>query len=163
MRIPASIFSRRQNDGGSAIVWGALSLHGCRKLAILKDKMNSLAYIDFLHYYLLSCGQGKHPNGFIFQQDGAIVHRYNAMLELLHDSDIEAMYCPARDPHLRLIENWWGILVRCVYRNYRQFGHASNLEGAILYEWKNCPGGYCTPSTVRDSAVHRRHSEEKRC
>jgi len=45
------------------------------------------------------------------------------------------MDCPARSPDLNPIENVWGILVRKVYRNNRQFETVAELKTAIEAAW----------------------------
>jgi len=42
---------------------------------------------------------------------------------------------PARSPDLNPIENLWGILVRKVYRNNRQFETVAELKTAIEAAW----------------------------
>ena len=135
-RLPRKVLSSRQNGGGSLMIWGAFSWRGCAKLAIIKGNMNSEQYIEVLQEYMLPFAEDKHPDGFIFQQDGASVHRSQATMQYLKDADVDLLDWPARSPDLNPIENLWGLLVRRVYHNRRQFDCVSDLEEAILYEWE---------------------------
>ena len=40
-------------------------------------------------------------------------------------------------PDLNPIENLWGIIVRAVYKNFRQFDNTSDLKEAIETAWDN--------------------------
>jgi transposase len=45
------------------------------------------------------------------------------------------MKWPSKSPDLNPIENLWGILVRRVYKNGRQYNSVSELKAAIRNEW----------------------------
>ena len=43
---------------------------------------------------------------------------------------------PSRSPDLNPMENIWGILVRGIYKNGRQFSSTAELEQAIAEAWE---------------------------
>ena len=51
------------------------------------------------------------------------------------------MKWPSRSSDLNLIENLWGILVREVYKNHRQFASVRELKTAIKAAWQNLDQG----------------------
>ena len=45
-------------------------------------------------------------------------------------------------PDLNLIENLWGLLVRMVYENGRQFNTRQELKTEIINQWEKIPRTY---------------------
>ena len=74
-------------------------------------------------------------NDFVFQQDNAAIHVSNSTKQWFAEHYIDIMAWPARSPDLNPIENLWGILVRDVYADCRQFENVRDLKIAIRNAW----------------------------
>lgn len=72
----------------------------------------------------------------IFQQDNASFHSSKLTKAWFDTSKVRVLSWPSKSPDLNLIENLWGILVREVYRNGRQFSNVQELKDAILASWE---------------------------
>ena len=72
---------------------------------------------------------------FVYQQDNAAIHVSNSNKQWFIDHNIETMDRPAKSPDLNPIENLWGILVRDVYEDCRQFSSTLELKKAIVEAW----------------------------
>ena len=72
---------------------------------------------------------------FVYQQDNAAIHVSNSTKQWFIDHNIETMDWPAKSPDLNPIENLWGILVRDVYEDCRQFSSTLELKKAIVEAW----------------------------
>ncbi|GBO33096.1 hypothetical protein AVEN_120006-1, partial [Araneus ventricosus] len=53
------------------------------------------------------------------------------------DNEMNVMEWPALSPDLNPKENVWGILIRAVYANDRQFQSVAELKVAIIEAWDN--------------------------
>lgn len=69
---------------------------------------------------------------FIFQQDNAAFHNSRETRTWLEKEKINVMNWPACSPDLNPIENLWGIIVRRVYIENKQYKSADALKTAIL-------------------------------
>ncbi|CDF35222.1 unnamed protein product [Chondrus crispus] len=72
----------------------------------------------------------------------------------LSDNGISLLEWPAYSPDLNPIENLWGILVRSVYAQQRQFEDIESLTECIMAAWANI-----APNTLQKLT----ESMEKRC
>lgn len=129
-------FSKRQGGGGSVMVWGAFSGSGCSTLAFIEGRQNAEAYCETLHEYLLSFAYAHHDEDFRFQHDGASIHTAHLTRDWLASLNIDVLQWPSISPDLNPIENLWGILVRDVYRDLRQFQTKQELREAIVASWE---------------------------
>ena len=91
-----------------------------------------------------------HPEGAIYQQDGAAPHKANRTLQFLSDSNVDVMQWPALSPDSNPIDNVWGALVREVYKNGKQYDTVDELCAAIKKGAKSIKGSYLR-SLVRSS------------
>lgn len=74
---------------------------------------------------------------FIFQQDNAAIHNSRVTREWLAAKNIEVLKCPACSPDLKPIEKLWGIILRQVYRNGKQFQTTEDLKQRIWDVWND--------------------------
>lgn len=102
--------------------------------------MNSKNYIDLLDEALINMVEdipSLNDQEWIFQQDNAAIHVSNEVKNWFQERQITTMEWPACSADLNPIENLWGILVRDVYKNGRQFQKCEELKDAIRQAWKN--------------------------
>lgn len=71
----------------------------------------------------------------IFQNDGASIHRSNFTKMCFLNKRVDVMETPAKSPDLNFIENHWGIIARSVYSGNRPFELVGDLCEVILEEW----------------------------
>lgn len=117
------------------MVWGAFCSDGKLPLAFPSTKMNSAEYQQVLQNNLVPFfRQNQHKND-IFQQDNASVHASKSTKEWLLKKNIPTLSWPACSPDCNPIENLWGILVRRVYANNKNYSSVSELKNSILKEW----------------------------
>lgn len=120
------------------MVWGAFDSSGTLPLVFVSNKMNSRDYQETLETSLIPYWQ---PD-FLFMQDNASIHQSASTIAFLRDHGVSLLEWPACSPDLNPIENLWGILVRDVYRDNRQFSNVEDLKKAILTAWDNVPLHY---------------------
>lgn len=75
----------------------------------------------------------------ILQQDDATIHASRCTEAQLRELNINVMVWPSKSPDLNPIENLWGIIVRNVYANGKQYNNKEDLKAAILTAWDNIP------------------------
>lgn len=135
LRKDPQFFSKRNFGGGSVMVWGGFSIHGTLRLAFLTPKMNSHDYQEMLDVCLVPFLEDFDDGSLIFMHDGAPIHRSNSTKAWLAARNIPVFQHPARSPDLNPIENVWGILVRRVYAENKQYGDVEELRSAIQAAW----------------------------
>lgn len=138
-------FSRRGHGGGSVMVWASFTSTGRVKLAFVPKKMNSIQYQFVLRRSLLPFFRRNRNRGFIFMQDNAPIHvsrtrRVRGVLRKgtinwLQEHNIPLLGWPANSPDLNPIENLWGILVRRIYAENKQYKSVAELKNAIVAAW----------------------------
>ena len=128
-------FSKRHTGGGSVMVWAAFAGTQKSALAILEGKKDRYKYIETLEDYLLPFTDNHLPLTWIFMQDGAPCHRALDVKTWFKENGIRILDWPAYSPDLNPIENLWGIIVRHVYANQRQFETVETLIDAITECW----------------------------
>lgn len=137
MRKEEKYLSKRAQGGGSVMLWAAFGYHGKTELAIIKGNMDATDYTTVLKDFLLPCGKNIGGKNFIFQQDNAPIHKAKHTLEWFSKRKINVLEWPAYSPDLNPIENLWGILVRRVYANGKQYGSVDELTDGIVECWEN--------------------------
>lgn len=130
-------FSKRNFGGGSLMVWGAFSSSGTLNLAFPSTRMNSLEYQQVLSNCLLPYFDAHREKNFIFQQDNAAIHVSRSTKTWFEEHGVPVMEWPARSPDLNVMENMWGLLVRQVYAENRQFNSVDELKVSILNAWRD--------------------------
>jgi transposase len=71
----------------------------------------------------------------VYEQDNAAIHTSRVTKQWFQDEGIEVLDWPACSPDPNPIENLWGIIVRQVYAQNRQFDSTSDLKKAIQETW----------------------------
>lgn len=128
-------FSKRNFGGGSVMVWGAFSVTGCLELQFTSSRMKSKDYTDVLQMSLVPFIRQNPATQWVFQQDNARIHVSRETKSWFSSNSIEVLEWPACSPDLNPIENLWGVLVRRVYTENRQFNSVEDLKRAIVEEW----------------------------
>lgn len=130
-------FKKRGHGGGSIMTWGAFGVGGRTQLMIVSGRINSDQYQALLSEALLPAGAMIGGPMWMFQQDNAPIHVSHSTKAWLQDKGVRALAWPALSPDLNPIENLWGIMVRRVYANGRQFDNVQQLKQAILAAWES--------------------------
>lgn len=128
-------FSRRNFGGGSLMVWGAISEDKPLEIQFTSTRMNSEDYITVLRSSLINFLKENRQKQWIFQQDNAAIHTSRQTMAWFKANSIQLLAWPACSPDLNPMENTWGILVRRVYADQRQFSAVEELKHAIIEEW----------------------------
>jgi len=131
------LFSKRHSGGGSVMVWAAFSAYGKTDICFIDYRMNAEKYQDVLQKYLLPAYEHLGGNGISFVQDNCPVHTAKSTLQWLQRNNVTCLAHPPLSPDLNPMENVWGLLVRRIYCNGRQFQTAQELKASIKEEWGN--------------------------
>lgn len=131
------MFSKRNFGGGSQMVWAAFNANGTVALDFVSSKMRSSNYIDVLKDNLLPYLTKFPEDNFIFQQDNAPIHVSKETKNWFAAENIDVLQWPANSPDCNPIENLWGIIVRQIYADNRQYSNIPELKSAILQAWAN--------------------------
>lgn len=119
------------------MVWGGFCMNGMLELAFISSKMNSADYTLMLRTNLLPYLEKYAHIGYVFQQDNASVHSSKVTKNWFLSNQINVLGWPACSPDLNPIENLWGILVRRVYANNKQYATVQALKSAIIDAWES--------------------------
>lgn len=135
IRTEEQVFSKRQQGGGSVMVWGAFGYKGTLPLAFPTGRMKATDYQDLMEASLLPFGEAIGGPFWIYQQDNASIHVARSTWEWFLGNGVNAMDWPAVSPDLNPMENLWGILARAVYANGIQYANTQALKAAIVSAW----------------------------
>ena len=136
LRKEKHLMSKRVHGGASVMVWAAFCFSGKTRIVFRPCKGDSAVYQQLLQDNLIPFIDELGGGNWVFQQDGAPVHRSASTLEWLESKEISVLPWPSLSPDLNPIENLWGILARSVYDNgRRQFNTVKDLEAAIERSW----------------------------
>ncbi|XGW04337.1 hypothetical protein V3C99_015474 [Haemonchus contortus] len=130
-------FSRRNFGGGSLMVWGAYCWDSKLELGFVSCRMDSQEYQQVLESKLLPFLSRRRRQRLVFQQDNASVHASRSTSAWFQQQKIDVLEWPACSPDLNPMENLWGIIVRRVYANSRQFSTIDELRIAIMEAWRD--------------------------
>lgn len=130
------VHQKRQNGGGSVMVWGAIGYKEKLPLQFLEGKQKAEDHIRTLSR-AFSDGIDQYAEGeAIFQQDNASIHTANITKKWLNEHLVWHDKWPAKSPDLNPIENLWGILAREVYKEGTQYQTVQSLKAAIVKAWE---------------------------
>ncbi len=135
LRKEPQYFSKRASGGGSVMVWAAFGFGGKTAIVFLNGRQNSQDYVRTLEQHLLPQGEQICGPNWIYQQDNASIHTSGFTKNWFEANNVLVLEWPSISPDLNPIENLWGILVRLVYANGRQFNSVPELRAEILRAW----------------------------
>lgn len=136
IRKETKILSRRQQGGGSLMIWGAIGYYGKCDLQFISGKINSVDYVNMLKEVLPAFGRKIAGKKWTFQQDNALIHTAKVVNEWFLHNNIRTIQWPANSPDLNIMENLWGILSREVYSGGKQYCNINELRIAIEDNWR---------------------------
>lgn len=122
------------------MVWGAFCSRGTLTLAFPSTHMDSAEYQQVLHNNLIPFLRRFRRQHFIFQQDNARIHTSASTMSWFSEKSVEVLEWPACSPDCNPMENLWGIMVRSVYENNRQYNSLQELKTAVLDAWEHLSG-----------------------
>lgn len=131
------LFSKRNFGGGSVMVWASFCAAGTVSIEFISTRMNSSDYQNVLSVNLLPFMRRHARARYTFQQDNAAIHASTSTKAWFASHGVDVMEWPACSPDMNPIENVWGIIVRRIYRNGKQYHSMQELKDAILAEWQN--------------------------
>jgi transposase len=117
------------------MIWGAFSAFGKLKIAFIETRLDSFGYQKVLEEHLLPFLNKFPAANHIFMQDNAAIHASRSTSDWLKNNNIETISWPSKSPDINPIENVWGILVRDIYSDCRQYETKEQLKIAIENAW----------------------------
>ncbi len=114
------------------MLWAAMSYYGLSRLVAIHAPINSRRYRRILDDGLRPFVAEFAPQDWIFQQDNAPDNH-----DYFSNHNISLLPRPANFPDLNPIENLWGILVRDVYKDNKQYNTVQELMEEINRCWNN--------------------------
>lgn len=127
-KIP-KIFSKRQQSGGSLIVWAAFGFGGKINVLFSSGRINALIYMTITCCFLLE--QRVDISGC----SSKTIHPFTWQIALGNVSWIMISYLmswPCVYLDLNPMENVLGLLVRAVHSNGKQYASVSDIKSAII-------------------------------
>lgn len=110
------------------IVWAAMSCNGLSDIFVASGEMDSEGYCNVLTLCLLPFVAHKCLEDWIFQQDNAPIHINQFTKGCFSDNFVDLLTWPAKSLDINFFENLRGILVREVYKGFRQLKDLEQLK-----------------------------------
>uniref|UniRef100_A0A1I7WCU9 DDE_3 domain-containing protein n=1 Tax=Heterorhabditis bacteriophora TaxID=37862 RepID=A0A1I7WCU9_HETBA len=117
LRKERRLFSTRNFEDGSLMVWAAFSSFGALELVLVSTKQITFP-----------------QKNVIFQQDNVAIHVSCCTKDWFQRRNIVFMDWPFRSPDLNPMENLWRILARQVYAHNRQLSSIEDLKKIVSEE-----------------------------
>jgi hypothetical protein len=119
------------------MVWGAFCQRGRLDLDFPDHRLNSARYQAVLQRRLLPPYRVLSQYGYEFQHDNAPCHASRSTRAFLNGQHVQFLEWPSCSPDLNPIENLWGILVRMIYADNKQYRNKDELRNAIETAWED--------------------------
>jgi hypothetical protein len=136
LRKEPHILSKRSLGGGGVMVWACFTWDFKSEIVFVDGVLDATKYQNMISPHLQQLSDHFEGNDWIFQQDNAPIHTARSTMLWFKSKNINVMDWPALSPDLNPIENLWGILVRAVYADGKQYYTINDLKQAIIREWK---------------------------
>ena len=135
IRKEEKILSKRQNGGGSVMIWAAIGYEKNSEIEFLSQRVSAKMYKEILGKIFSAYGQVMAGEEWIFQQDNAPIHTAKVVQDWFREKNINVLNWPALYPDLNPIENVWGWLAREVYKDGCQYSNIQELKAQIIKSW----------------------------
>jgi transposase len=135
LRKEKKYFSKRNFGGGSLMFWGAFKADGTVALVVLGKRLKSNNYQEVLNDNLLPIWNSDLK----FLQDNASIHVSKSSKAWFRKNKIELIDHPPVSPDLNPMENLWGMIVRSVYKDGRQYKTVNELSRTVFKAWDEIP------------------------
>ncbi|CAK9819099.1 Transposable element Tcb1 transposase [Anthophora quadrimaculata] len=130
-----------KGGGGSALVWGSMSMNGTGPIRRITGIMDRFVYLDIVKNVLLPFAKDKMPNDWIYQADNDPKHTARVVKEFLEKEKLNIMKWPAQSPDLNPIEMLWIDVDHEIKR--RKPKNIQDLFEMIEEAWKSIPVDRC--------------------
>ncbi|GBM12683.1 Transposable element Tc3 transposase [Araneus ventricosus] len=117
------------------MVSSAFPTCGAIEIVFVENKMNSVLYQIMLAASLLPVASLITSGDWRFQQDIASGYVLCTTKSWMKPKKVKPFQWPTPSPALNPSENLWGIMVRNVYKNGRQYINKSDLKNTIKNFW----------------------------
>uniref|UniRef100_A0A915D535 Tc1-like transposase DDE domain-containing protein n=1 Tax=Ditylenchus dipsaci TaxID=166011 RepID=A0A915D535_9BILA len=107
--------------------------------------MDAREYQEVFSHSLMPYLHNHSRQKLVYQQDNAGVHvsrnrrrsdpQFVPMMEWFQEQGIELLKWPSVPPDLNLMENFWGIMVRHIFNDGKQYDNEAQLKRAIQKTW----------------------------
>lgn len=120
------------------MAWSCFYYYRVGKLVAMVGKPDSAKYYaPLLNNKLLPYAVVTMEERWIFQQDNAAIPRSALKRSWFTENNVDVLPWHLHFPDLNPIENLWGIVVRSVYGNGRQFEAFIDLWDCIVQTWES--------------------------
>ena len=104
----------RANNGGSIMIYGAISYDGKLLIRKINEYLNGERYLNLLKEDIIPTLKQRYGN-ICLQQDNARPHTCKLVMSYLNQSEIKLLPWPPYSPDLSIIENAWKMLKDLVH------------------------------------------------
>ncbi|GFU40106.1 transposable element Tcb2 transposase [Trichonephila clavipes] len=137
---PAFVHESVRFRGGGVLVYGDISIDGCRDLYIIRDgPLTARRCRDEILRPIIVPYATAIGDDFILMDDNCRPHRANLVEDFLFEERIKRMEWPACSPDMNPIEHVWDALGRRVAGRQPPPQTLQGLERALLEDWDRIP------------------------